>query len=1050
METPQASAGSVRVESVDPAEPVEPVRSAPPVVAILITHDPGPWLEAAITSLAAQDYPSLSVLVLDRGSASDPTARIAAIMPHAFVRRLATDGGFTTAANEALASVEGATFLLFCHDDVVFDDTALRMMVEEAYRSNAGIVGPKLVDHDHPDVLLEVGMSIDHYGVPYSGIEPSEVDQEQHDAVRDVFFVSHAAMLVRADLFRELGGFDPKTSPGFDDLDLCWRARLAGARVLVAPDARVAHRVDGERDERVATGSPREVTRVATRGRVRVLMKSYSALALCWVLPTAFLLNAVEAVGLFFGRQRGRARGLLGGWWANVVDVRDVRGARKQVQSLRRVDDGDIRDLMVRGSARFRSLLLHRFRAPDRFEDVSTRTRRAVEGAGGRLRHPVTIGAIIVAFVLLIGTRDILFGHVAEVGTLRAWPAARDFLHTFWEPWQRSGLGADAPAPTAYAVMGLITGLLFGHGGLARTLVVGGAIPLGAWGAFTVTRPFGRTIYPALTAATAYAVNPLPRNAIAQGRLGSLMLYALAPFMVAVMLRASGPPGIARRERAPSRAVLVGVIALSAIATAFYPVALLFLPLVAISFVLAVPLVGDGRFALRTVAVAAIAVGGTAVLLVPWTFAWFHGDGAALGLVTRHAFDLAEILRFTTGPAGAGWPSWGLLIAAALPLLVATGPRLAWAGRAWMLIVASYALAWLPGRLDPSSARPEVEGVLVGAALGIALASAFGVAAFTEDLRQFHFGWRQFAAVAAAFGILLPIIGMSADAVGGRWRLPNHDWAESVGWMQSDRRHGDFRVLWIGDADVLPVAARPAATTAYGLTQDGAGDVRNAYLAWRGRGEPVIGDAIGLLAHRQTARFGHLVAPMGVRYIALVRGSAPDGGTLRAVDPNILASLADQLDLAVVQSDPGMLLYENRAFAPTRAVVASSTDVSAPGGDATEAALRTELSGAAAVSGSFAASRVPRSGTFLFGDAFSSRWKLQGSGHSVAHTPAFAWSNAFPNVKPGTYDLHYDGGPARPLWVTLEVIAWIGLVAAWVVLRRRERAVPAWRTETSA
>ncbi len=85
-------------------------------------------------------------------------------------------------------------------------------------------------------------MSIDHYGVPFSGIEPGEVDQEQHDGVRDVFYVSHAAMLVRADLFHELGGFDPATFPGADDIDLCWRARLAGARVIVAPAARVRHR----------------------------------------------------------------------------------------------------------------------------------------------------------------------------------------------------------------------------------------------------------------------------------------------------------------------------------------------------------------------------------------------------------------------------------------------------------------------------------------------------------------------------------------------------------------------------------------------------------------------------------------------------------------------------------------------------------------------------------------------------------------------------------------------------------------------------------------
>jgi len=215
---------------------------APPVVAVMVTSDPGPWLEDALASLAAQEYPALSVLVLDNGSAEDPTGRIAAAMPRAFVRRLENNVGFAAAANDAMATIEGATFLCFCHDDVVLEPDAVRIMVEEAYRSNAAVVGPKLVDYDHPEVLLEVGMVIDHYGVPFSGIEPGELDQEQHDAVRDVFFVSSAAMLVRADLFHSLGGFDPDTFPGADDVDLCWRARLVGARVLVAPDARPCHR----------------------------------------------------------------------------------------------------------------------------------------------------------------------------------------------------------------------------------------------------------------------------------------------------------------------------------------------------------------------------------------------------------------------------------------------------------------------------------------------------------------------------------------------------------------------------------------------------------------------------------------------------------------------------------------------------------------------------------------------------------------------------------------------------------------------------------------
>src|SRR5262249_48855787 len=170
----------------------------------------------------------------------DPAPRITGALPRAVVRR-APQRGFAAAANEALSMVRNANFLLVCHDDVVLDPGAVRHLLEEAFRSNAGVVGPKLVDADHPDVLLEVGRPVDWFGNPHTGIEPGEIDQQQHDAVRDVLYVSDAAMLVRTDLFHELDGFDASRFPGAEDLDLCWRARPVGAPGPVAPAARAPH-----------------------------------------------------------------------------------------------------------------------------------------------------------------------------------------------------------------------------------------------------------------------------------------------------------------------------------------------------------------------------------------------------------------------------------------------------------------------------------------------------------------------------------------------------------------------------------------------------------------------------------------------------------------------------------------------------------------------------------------------------------------------------------------------------------------------------------------
>src|SRR5690606_17560683 len=117
------------------------------------------------------------------GSADDPTDRVAAVLPDAHVHRLGADPGFGAAANEVLAIVHGAAFFLLCHDDVALQPGAVRELVLEAFRSNAGIVGPKLVMWDEPGRLLQAGMSVDKTGHEIPLVERGELDQEQHDAV---------------------------------------------------------------------------------------------------------------------------------------------------------------------------------------------------------------------------------------------------------------------------------------------------------------------------------------------------------------------------------------------------------------------------------------------------------------------------------------------------------------------------------------------------------------------------------------------------------------------------------------------------------------------------------------------------------------------------------------------------------------------------------------------------------------------------------------------------------------------------------------------------
>jgi len=200
--------------------------SVPPVVAVVVTHDPGPWLEESLAAVGAQDYPNLSVLVLASGSTDDTMGRVAQVLPSAYVRRLEGDPGFGPAANDVLQIVEGASFYAFCHDDVILDTVAVRALVEEAFRSNAGIVGPKLVDWDDPAFIREFGEAMTPFGASVPLVE-NELDQAQHDRLSDVLAVSSAGMLVRQALWERLEGFDDGKHAVVTHFGFCARARLA-------------------------------------------------------------------------------------------------------------------------------------------------------------------------------------------------------------------------------------------------------------------------------------------------------------------------------------------------------------------------------------------------------------------------------------------------------------------------------------------------------------------------------------------------------------------------------------------------------------------------------------------------------------------------------------------------------------------------------------------------------------------------------------------------------------------------------------------------------
>ena len=216
------------------------------VTAILVSHDGATWLPEAIAGISAQSRPVDRIIAVDTGSIDNSVQMLTGA--GLTVIKTDRDAGFGDAialalgSSKRLKSDDQEELIWILHDDCAPTRTALQLLIEGLIdKPQVAFVGPKLrgwYDRRH---LLEVGISIAVNGARWTGLDPREQDQGQFDQPMEVMSVSTAAMLARRKIFEDLGGLDPNLALFRDDVDLGWRARVAGFSVMTAPEALVYH-----------------------------------------------------------------------------------------------------------------------------------------------------------------------------------------------------------------------------------------------------------------------------------------------------------------------------------------------------------------------------------------------------------------------------------------------------------------------------------------------------------------------------------------------------------------------------------------------------------------------------------------------------------------------------------------------------------------------------------------------------------------------------------------------------------------------------------------
>ncbi len=764
---------------------------------MIVAHDGARLLPGLIRGVREQTHQVQHVVGVDTGSRDRSGAALTELLGQDAVFGMEADTGYGTAVARALQhpAGRGSDWVWLLHDDCEPAADALEQLLAAASRSRSvAVLGPKLKDLSDRRVVREAGITVDRAGRRLTGVEPGEIDQGQHDGSRAVLAVSSAGMLVRRDVWDQLGGFDANLPLFRDDIDFCWRAHAAGYDVRVITDAVVYHRELAARQIRktpATGGHPRMLDR---RSALYVFAVNLPLAPMLAVLGGCVAGSLVRAAYFLVTKQQRKAAAQLGAvawllrhplllWRERRRRAADrkhgyavLRGQLPRSRTLGRLAEA-VAGVLSRGSG-YDSGGLHHAVVDEPGDDLplpatDSVIRRVLTSPGVLLFAGLAVVALVAERSL---TGSVLSGSAMLGGgtLIPPWGSAGSLWHEYLAGYHDTGIGSTVSTPAYVGVMAILATVLGGKPWLATDVLLLGCVPLAGITAFLATRRVTSVLAARLWIAVSYALLPVATGAVAAGRLGTAVAFVLLPLIGAAIGRIlAGPPRSARRA-----AWAVGL--LTAIAAAFVPLAWPVAVIVALGAMAAWRWLGPRTvsaatggdappgpprgFAVNAAIVAAV----PAVVLIPWTFHLVTSPSAFFGEAGRLVPGLAAAnLRpgslLLLSPGGPGlppaWVTAGLVLPAFAALLARRRAALVYAG--WGIALGGLVLALVVSRAHMT---PPQGGTPVSAwpGLAIAIAAAGLLLAAIPLIEAAGRALRRTGDLAA---------GRPAGRLGTRWRL---------------------------------------------------------------------------------------------------------------------------------------------------------------------------------------------------------------------------------------------------------------------------------------
>jgi GT2 family glycosyltransferase len=329
------------------------VRNRDPLISIVVLNYNGKeHLDDCLKSLKALKYPNFEVIVVDNGSTDGSVNFVRKFFKWVRIVENEENLGFCEGNNRGYKASKGKYVVLLNNDTVVEPEWLSEMMKIIEKNESIGACACKVKLFSERNLFNSAGIELDVYGFAFSRGLPCrnnyEQDKGQYDKIEEVFSSYGAAMMVRKSAIKRVGFLNPDFKMWFEEIDFCWRLRLAGYKIFYVPTAIVYHKLFSTQKTSVFSKKQKFFLE---RNRLRTLLQNYGAWMLARVLPFYTVLKISEVLMYLIFRKFDDASATISGIFSTILSLPKIIKVRTHVQrKIRKVPDREIVKYMKKNS----------------------------------------------------------------------------------------------------------------------------------------------------------------------------------------------------------------------------------------------------------------------------------------------------------------------------------------------------------------------------------------------------------------------------------------------------------------------------------------------------------------------------------------------------------------------------------------------------------------------------------------------------------------------------------------------------------------------------